>query len=117
MTQEAWRPSEQPAPTKEALTLRAKRVEHILTNNGTVKTELVIALLADMRQFIESAGADSERYRWLMAQQWFWEDGRDMAPYGRYWISIHVVTRKGRPSLPEVIDAALAASSPHKDQP
>lgn len=45
--------------TKQALTLRAKRVEHILTNNGTVKTELVIALLADMRQFIESAGADS----------------------------------------------------------
>ena len=52
----------------------------------------------------EELRKDAERYRSLY---WHWEDARDMAPGGRWWVSVD--TRKlGRMQGPDAaIDAAM----------
>jgi hypothetical protein len=51
---------------------------------------------------------DADRYRWLRAKA-FWQDERDMAPGGRWYMI--VVVNKGKPSVDEAIDAMLAPSA------
>lgn len=64
---------------------------------------------ATLRAALQEVVAHAEIGRRLMAQRWIWEDGKDMEPCGRYWLSIAVDTRKGRPSLPDVITAMQQA--------
>lgn len=86
-----------PALEAERDQLRAKLA------SVTDQADRAVAGCEQLRVEVEALRADGERYRWLR-KSWHWEDERDMAPGGRWWVSVMV--SEGRPTIDAAIDAA-----------